>query len=176
MRSLTNSKSYEINILNYLELIDITEAIKLGVDIRVINCAGSSGSDIYSLRSGVYSWVQNNKVLLDERDSSDDYSYGGARYNGRTLRGSSRDNIRFFSNFKLFYNSDDGFIQDFSFIKLSSSEIEKYSDHPNYNTDKTPSMLQVFYGLMKKYDKVISQVYGIIPGVIDPSIKDPNER
>ena len=72
----------------------------------------------------------------------------------------------------MFYNSDDGFIQQFSFIKLSSSEREKYNDHPNFKPDKTPSMLQVYYGLMKKYDNVISEVYGIIPGVIDSDNKD----
>lgn len=173
MQHLISPKPYEKNILSYLEIIDIQQARELGIDIRVINCKGISGSDIYSLRSSVYSWVQNEDVLLDEHNSSDKYTYGGTKYNGRTLTGRSNDNIRFFSNFKIFYNSDDGFIQRFSFINLSSSEREKYISHPNYNIDETPSMLQVFYGLMKKYNNVVSEVYGIIPDFIYPPLEKP---
>lgn len=149
-------------IFRYLKIINIVQARDLGIDIHTIECRVRT--DILSkLDKNISLWISEKNVVLDEKNSVETYSYGGTSYNGRTLKGRRYSTTIFFSSFKICKETDDGYVERFSFNKLSESENDRYKDHSNYDLLKSPSMLQIFYGLMKKYDDVISTVHGVIP-------------
>lgn len=101
------------------------------------------------LRESLDKWIKRENVLLDESSDSSSYKYGGPSYNGRHLSGRSESTTELFSTFKVITSTDDGYINSITFEKFNTYEgIEKYE---NYDPTKTPSMLQIFYGLRKKY-------------------------
>lgn len=101
------------------------------------------------LRESLDKWIKRENVLLDELSDRSSYQYGGPSYNGRHLSGSSETTTELFSTFKVITRTDDCYVNSINFEKLKIYEsIEKYE---NYDPTKTPSMLQIFYGLRKKY-------------------------
>lgn len=102
------------------------------------------------LRESLDKWIKKENVLLGESSDSSSYKYGGPSYNGRHLSGRSESTTELFSTFKVITSTDDGYINSIKFEKLNTYEgVEKYE---NYDPTKTPSMLQIFYGLRKKYN------------------------
>ena len=102
------------------------------------------------LRESLDKWIKKENVLLGESSDSSSYKYGGPSYNGRHLSGRSQSTTELFSTFKVITSTDDGYINSIKFEKLNTYEgVEKYE---NYDPTKTPSMLQIFYGLRKKYN------------------------
>lgn len=151
-------------IFRYLQIINIVQARDLDIDIHTIECQIRTDA-LSKLDENISLWISEKNVVLDKKNSVETYSYGGSSYNGRTLKGRVHSTTIFFSSFKICKETDDGYIQHFSFKKLSDSESAMYKDYPNYDLLKSPSMLQIFYGLMRKYDDVIATVHGVIPGL-----------
>ena len=152
------------NILRHLKVNSIIQAKELGIEVYTIKCRSRTNA-LQKLHENVTLWISKENVLIDEVNTSETYTYGGASYNGRTLQGRKRKNTKFFSNFKICKETDDGYIEHFSFQKLSKSDLDKYENHSNFNIQNSPSMLQIVYGLMRKYDDVIEEVRGVMPEV-----------
>lgn len=154
----------EWDIFRYLKIINIVQARNLDIDIHKIECQIRTDA-LSELDKNISLWINEENVVLDEKNSVETYSYGGLSYNGRTLKGRRHSETIFFSSFKICKETDDGYVEYFAFKKLSESENDSYKEHPNYDLLKSPSMLQVFYGLIKKYDDVVVTVHGVVPGL-----------
>lgn len=162
--SISSGFHDERDIFRYLQIINITQARSLGIDIHTIECRVRTEA-LSELERNISLWISENNVLLDKKNDVETYSYGGSSYNGRILKGRKYSETAFFSNFKISKQTDDGYVEHFSFRKLSKAENDSYKDYPNYDFLKSPSMLQIFYSLMKKYDDVVVTVHGVIPGL-----------
>lgn len=150
------------SILPHLKIANIAQARQLGVVIQTIKCRTEASE---KLITNINLWIAKENVLLDTVTTSKSYTYGGSSYNGRTLTGRQYLKVKYFSNFKILTETDDGYLEGLSFESLSDAELDKYKDYPNYDPSNSPSLLQVAYGLIKKHEGVIQEVYGHIPKV-----------
>lgn len=112
------------------------------------------------LREGLNKWIKKEDVLLSESSDSSSYTYGGPSYNGSFLKGRQYITTELFSTFKLVTTTDDGYIDSMTFHQLSNYDVENCKEYKNYDPTKTPSMLQIFYGLRKKYNDTFMFVSG----------------
>ena len=113
-------------------------------------------SDANKLRESLDKWIEKENVCLSKfSEKSCTYTYGGPSYNGRTLNGREYTKTEIFSTFQLTTNSDGGHINRMTFSPLTSQDIEDFRKYKNYNPKKTPSLLQIFYGLKKKYKGIM---------------------
>lgn len=165
--SFLNYNFGQNDILRYLEEMDINQARELGVEVESISCGATSSKriKINTLESNIRLWAKEKKVLLDEEIKVRHYKYGAAEYNGIARTGSEHSFYKYFSTFKVCTVIDDNGIERLTFTKLTDSETEKYIGHENYNVQNSPSLLQVVYGLMSKYEGIISSASGTIPNV-----------
>lgn len=149
--------------------MNIKEARDRKVFITEIDCRMISYATRGTIDRNINNWAKKNSILLNEDSSVETYSYGGAAYNGRTLTGRSRGKKMFFSNFCYEASSDDGYIGGMKFRTIYSSEIEKYKTHKNYDTKSVPTMLQIAFGLIRKYEGEPFNIKGFITGINEPS-------
>lgn len=151
------------DITNYIKSTTINEARERGVFVTEVNCRFISSSNKDLIRRNIEKWIQENKVLLDKKDERKSYTYGGPAYNGRTLTGRTYTRFRYFSKFYVQYSTDDGYTEDLVFKSRSPSDLEKHLDHENFNTPGVPDMLQIAYGLIKKYPNEPFRITGGMP-------------
>ena len=176
MNDFFESKLHKMNIMEHLEAIDIEQARGLGVDISAIYCHMANTDSVALLSNNLDSWIEKESVVLDKESRSEAKEYLNFPRNSTVSEIVTEywETI-FFSNFKIYKNYNDwGEISELHFIKLNSTDISKYQNHPNYNNCETLSMLKVAYSLMAKYDQLVFGIYGSIPGVADYNEKELN--
>lgn len=156
-----------------LDTIDINTARALGTDIRQIRCNMGGQEALELLKYNLYKWAENSGLELDEQTEVSSYSYGGPAYNGSTKYGRERYETKIFSTFKVTINTDGGWINSIEFNKVYPDD--KIVSHPKYDPNKTPSMLNLAYGLKKKYFSDLSWPFLLvlkIPGIEDINFHD----
>nr|WP_181717827.1 hypothetical protein [Psychrobacter sp.] len=157
------------NINEYIKNMSISEAKILGIIVTSIQCS-SYPSDIRRvIDKNIRLWTENEDVLLNAETKVNKYTYGGASYNGRTLTGREYEEHQVFSNFSILSSTDDGYPQKLEFKMITRGQVEKYKEHANYNPQKTPTMLQIAFGLTRKYEGMRFEITGFIPGVNEPT-------
>ncbi|GAA0809709.1 hypothetical protein [Psychrobacter piscatorii] len=162
--------SYRDNdITHHIKNMNIKEARDRKVFITEIDCRIVSSATRRTIDRNINNWVKKNNILLNEKNSVEKYSYGGAAYNGRTLTGRSYKKERIFSNFCYVASNDDGYVEGMKFRIIYSDEIEKYKTHKNFDTKNVPTMLQIAFGLIKKYKGERFEIKGFITGINEPN-------
>lgn len=151
------------DITNYIKSSTINEARERGVFVTEINCRFNSRSNKDLIRSNIIKWMRENDVLLEEKDEKESYTYGGPAYNGRTLTGRVFKSTRYFSEFYVQYSTDDGYTEQLVFKSITPSDLEKLQDKENFDTPGVPDMLQIAYGLVKKYPNEPFRITGRMP-------------
>lgn len=159
-----------VNLVDYLKAIDIAESRALGVDIFSITCDPWPRKGVNTLDRNIRAWIEEYDVLKGEETESEPYGSGAGR--GRQFH-----TTRFFSKFKIVDSNDSGIIESFVFRRLGGEEIEKYSGNQNeLSYEKTPSLLQIAHGLMKKHKDIKLTIYGDIPGISEFPKAQPKQQ
>lgn len=157
------------DITEYIKNTNINEAREQGVVVIKIDCKFTSKETQRTIERNIREWVKNNNVLLNQDNNVETYTYGGAAYNGRKLTGRSYKEVKAFSEFYIESSNDGGYIESLEFQMKYVNHTEKYGDHENFHTKGVPNMLQIAYGLIKKYEGEKFKIEGFIPGKNEPN-------
>lgn len=150
-----------VNLADYLKAINIAESQALGVDIYSIHCSTWPRESISILDKNIDAWIKECDVLKHEETECKSYGSG-------TGRGRQFHTTRIFSKFSIQSSEDHGSVESFSFHILSKDEAEKYGNNQHeLSYEKTPSLLQIAHGLMRKHKDISLTIYGVIPGIIE---------
>lgn len=167
-KTITNEM---LDITEYIRNIDISEARRQGIIIKSIRYQAHPIERGSILDANIEQWIKNEKVLLDQRAWS--VRYSEKERNERNVRGKANHIVieRTFSNFKIItktgYSSSQYYLM---FGELDGSK--QYAEdrkHPRYNPKGTPTMIQIAFGLIKKYEKLKVEIRGYIPGINEPA-------
>lgn len=161
-----------LDITEYIKNIDIKEARKQGIIIKNIRCPIHPLESRKILDANIEKWIENNKVLIKQRTWT-------AKFSGRELRerralglsnkGNSTGKELTFSNFRIKTQATlEAGQNHILFSEISNYYSLKNKEHPNYNPEGTPTMLQIAFGLIKKYKDMKVEIRGYIPGINEP--------
>lgn len=156
-----------LDITEYIKNIDITEARRQGITIKSIRCPTHPIESRKTLDANLRKWVRNKRVVLAEQGWSDTPRYKGP-FNGQL---NIVTFVQIFSNFMKIEKTTtkslgSGVPTYLMFRELVNDEIRK--KHKHYNPEGTPTMLQIAFGLIKKYPEIKIEIRGYIPGINEP--------
>lgn len=159
-----------LDITEYIKNIDINEARRQGIIIKSIRYQAQPFEREHALEKNIEAWIRNEKVLLDQVSWTVKYSQ--KERNERKIHGKASHLVwdQIFSNFKIRrktgYTSGQRYLM---FSELTGQEYSKCKSHPKYNPKETPTMIQIAFGLIKKYGEIEVEIRGYIPGINEPT-------
>lgn len=144
-----------VNITNYLKSIDIVKAREVGVEVsHIIVIPGMHNEIGKVLASNIELWLKNESDLVKHTKSD----VKTEKYHGERFR--KYTDTYYFSKFKLTCNSSDGQTTRMDFDSLSKNELLAYSQSNTIVADnKTPSLLQIAFGVLRKYPSLNISIY-----------------
>lgn len=154
MSSNSNYVSPIVDITEYLKSIDIFKAWEAGVDIYSVQVIPGMYNEIGKiLAANIELWLKNEPDLIKHKTSvSKTEKYHGERF-------TTYDDTYYFSKFKLSCHISDGQMTRITFDALSEKELLTYSQPDTLATDKkTPSLLQIAFGILKKYPSLNANI------------------
>lgn len=160
-----------LDITNYIKNIDISQARKQGIAIKNIRCSLHPLKSRDVLNSNIEKWIENEKVLLSQRVWTEKLSMREKQERLEKHLSTKDSTVRevIFSNFKIKTKATLEVGQNhILFSEVGESEGSRYRGHPNYNPQGTPTMLQIAFALIKKYEDMEIEVRGYIPGINEP--------
>lgn len=159
---------YECDISEYIKNMGINEARKQGVIVQIIECSTHGSKGRYTLDANIKQWIKNEDVLIDSTFRSESAQFEGLMYE-------DNDKARVYIEEKIFSNFS---IKTRSrvapgpghliFMELTERQLKLCKEHKNYDPKGTPTMLQIAFGLMKKYEDIEISIVGVVPGVEIP--------
>lgn len=159
-----------LDITEYVKNIDIKEARRQGIIIKSIRYQSHPLKRGDTLKNNIEKWTEDEDVLLDKRSWGVKYSERERNKRKTIGRASHLVIEKTFSNFRMRtktgYSSSDYYLM---FGELNEDDYTKYKKHPRYNPQGTPTMIQIAFGLMKKYKELEVEIRGYIPGINEPS-------
>lgn len=167
-----------LDITEYIKNIDIKEAKRQGIRIKSVRCQAHPIERGGVLDTNIEKWIKNEEVLLNQRAWSIRFSEKDRNKTGRSSRKASHIVIeQTFSNFRIMtktaYEARKYYLM---FAELNEYEESKCKKHPKYNPQGTPTMMQIAFGMIKKYKELDVEVRGYIPGINEPSEYEKYER
>lgn len=160
-----------LDITNYIKNIDISQARKQGIAIKNIRCSLHPLKSRDVLNSNIERWIENEKVLLSQKVWTEKLSIREKQERLEKHLSTKDSTVRelIFSNFKIKTKATLEVGQNhILFSEVGESEGSRYRGHPNYNPQGTPTMLQIAFALIKKYEDMEIEVRGYIPGINEP--------
>ena len=161
-----------LNITEYIKNIDIEEARKQGVLVKNIRCSIYPIESRKILDANLEKWIKNNKVLIEQRTWTEKPSGRERRERLKqrlsTVPTNTITELRF-CNFRIKTQTTlQAEQKHILFSEIHDCQRSAHKEHPNYNPKETPTMLQIAYGLMRKYTDIKIEIRGYIPGINEP--------
>lgn len=161
-----------LDITEYIKNIDIEEARKQGVMVKNIRCSIHPIESRKILDANIEKWIENNKVLIEQRTWTEKPSRKEKRERLEQRLSTLQTNTvkeQTFSNFRIKTQTTLQAGQNhILFSEIHDCHSSAYKGHPNYNPKGTPTMLQIAFGLIKKYTDIGIEIRGYIPGINEP--------
>jgi len=160
----TGNDSFDIEITsfsdipavkNYLQSIGIVEARKAGIEIYEIQVIPGMYNEVGKILSkNIKLWLKNEPDVLKHKKQK----IKSEKVYGERFR--EYFDTYYFSKFKLVCASSDGQTTSMNFSPLLESEVlEYFVENDQVAQDKTPDLLQIAFGLLRKYPSLTTNIY-----------------
>ena len=143
----------------YLKSIGIGNARELGVEINSIQIIPGMYNEVgKTLANNIELWLKSEPELVKHKKAEcKTEKVHGERFH-------KYYDTYYFSKFKLTCSSTDGQTTRMDFKKLSEDEAAEYFDgYDHVVNDKTPNLLQITFGVLKKYPSLNINIDWFIP-------------